>query len=122
VLPSTRITDRRFACRLTMRAGVRTSARATVDTPRLGNLQGRLLHHSRSNHMGTNERHPDAVDRRVSDQIAQTIMREGQPSSLTTTELELDVEPLTRGPLPLRVKARVRYGEAPLHIDAEVVA
>lgn len=54
--------------------------------------------------------------------VAERIMRSGEPLSLTTAELELDVEPLTKTPKPMPVKAWVRYPDAPLLVDATVVA
>jgi hypothetical protein len=58
------------------------------------------------------------MDQRVSD----SVMREGEPDSLSDAELQLDREPLTRTPAPRPVRAWVRYGEVPLMVEAVAVA
>lgn len=53
--------------------------------------------------------------------IDETIMR-GEPHTLTSDELELDVRPLTRAPVSVPAFAWVRYGGVALKIPVEVVA
>ena len=69
--------------------------------------------------MGTNLRYAESVDRRIKQNI---IMRSGAPLSLTDTELELGVQPLTRTPHPVACRAWVRYPEGPVKVDARAVA
>ena len=45
-----------------------------------------------------------------------------QPSSLSSQELELGVHPLTRTPVPVPGRAWIRYGAAPVRVDAAAVA
>jgi hypothetical protein len=71
--------------------------------------------------VGTNRRYADAIDRRLDQRIGQMIMR-GEPLTLTEAELELKVQPLTRTPRPVPVRAWVRYPSAPVQVDAEAVA
>jgi len=49
-------------------------------------------------------------------------MRDGEPTSLSSQELELAVYPLTRSPVPVPVRAWVRYGVVPLKVDADAIA
>ena len=49
------------------------------------------------------------------------IMR-GAPETLTDRELELDVQPLTRTPVPMGARAWVRYAGIAIKLDVEVVA
>jgi len=49
-------------------------------------------------------------------------MRGAEPESLTTAELDLATEPLTRTPVPRPVTAWVRYGNIPIEVDAVVTA
>lgn len=72
--------------------------------------------------MGTSKRYAHVVDRDVDKRIAETIMRSGEPLSLTPAELQLDELPLTRTPRPESVRAWVRYPQAPLLVDALAVA
>lgn len=72
--------------------------------------------------MGTNKRYADHYDRLMSDRIAEVVARGAQPDTLTDAELDLENEPLTRTPKARPVKVWVRYGSAPLLVDAELVA
>lgn len=72
--------------------------------------------------MGTNKRYTDSIDRRMDARIAERIMAEREPSTLTDRELERDEEAVTRTPLPRSVVAWVRYGEDAIRVDAEAVA
>lgn len=45
-----------------------------------------------------------------------------EPLTLTPEELELDVEPLTKTPVPRPVRAWVRFGPHAMKVDAEAVA
>ena len=49
-------------------------------------------------------------------------MLSGDPLTLSPEELELDVQPLTRSPVPQPVRVWVRYPSAPLLVDAQAVA
>ena len=60
--------------------------------------------------------------RRIHESVNAVIMRDQTPSSLSDQELGLDRLPITRTPVPEKVKAWVRYGEVALRIDAELVA
>ena len=46
----------------------------------------------------------------------------GEPFTLTSPELELDVQPLTRTPVAMSAVAWVRYGGIAIKIAVEVVA
>lgn len=72
--------------------------------------------------MGTNRRYSDAIDRQQHDRVNDMIMRDSTPSSLTDPELELDRFPLTRTPVPERVRVWIRYRDAAIRIDAELIA
>lgn len=72
--------------------------------------------------MGTNKRYADTVDRQMSQRVLEVAMRDHQPQSLTSEELELDDEPLTRTPKPRPARAWVRYGATAALVDVEVVA
>lgn len=72
--------------------------------------------------MGTSKRYAAAVDRQMDARILQRVMQETAPHSLSTEELELDREPLTRSPIPRPVAAWVRYAAAAIFLDAEAVA
>lgn len=72
--------------------------------------------------MGTNRRYSDAIDRQQHDRVNDMIMRDSPPSSLTDPELELDRFPLTRTPVPERVRVWIRYRDAAIRIDAELIA
>ena len=45
-----------------------------------------------------------------------------EPFSLTSEELELATEPLTKTPVPKPVRAWVRFGPNALKVDAEAIA
>lgn len=72
--------------------------------------------------MGTNKRYAEAIDRRMSERIDETVMRDHEPFTLTPAELELDRLPLTRTPTPETVKVWIRYGTHPLKLEAQLVA
>lgn len=72
--------------------------------------------------MGTNKRYAERVDRQQHDHINDMIMRGSTPASLTAPELELDRLPLTRTPVPERVKVWIHYRDAAIRIDADLVA
>lgn len=57
--------------------------------------------------MGTNKRYADSIDRRMNARITESETRGHAPVSLTTEELELTTQPLTRTPIP-----KLRWGEA----------
>jgi hypothetical protein len=71
--------------------------------------------------IGTSKRYAEQIDRRMSEQVVETIMR-GEPFSLTEDELELDVQPITRTPVAVSAVAWVRYGAVAIKIPVEVVA
>jgi hypothetical protein len=57
------------------------------------------------------------MDQRIVERVA----REAGPlQSLTSEELELDKEPMTRDPQPKPVRAWVRFGKTPVVVDAEI--
>ena len=60
--------------------------------------------------MGTNKRYAARIDREQAIKTDQLLMRDGKPESLTTSELELDQQPLTRTPVPVPARAWVHYG------------
>jgi hypothetical protein len=72
--------------------------------------------------VGTSKRYADSVDRRMGDQADLSIMRTGEPESLTAKELELKTEPLTRAPQPMLVTAWVRYGRIGIRVNGRAVA
>ena len=72
--------------------------------------------------MGTNKRYANRVDRQQHDHVNEMIMRGSTPASLTAPELELDRLPLTRTPVPERVKVWIHYRDAAIRIDADLVA
>jgi len=72
--------------------------------------------------MGTNKRFAAQVDARMDARIAERIMRSGAPLSLSNVELQLDVLPLTRTPVPEAVRAWVRYPSAAVQVDALAIA
>ena len=71
--------------------------------------------------MGTNKRYADRLDRAYGKRTDEIVMRGRQPTSLKTSELELDKYNLITPPRPVRVRAWVRYGEIPVQVDAEAV-
>ena len=72
--------------------------------------------------MGTNRRYAESIDRRMDERIAQQVMRETEPDSLTDAEMQRDTEPVTRTPVARPVTAWVRYGKMPMRVEAEAVA
>lgn len=72
--------------------------------------------------MGSNRRFAAQVDARMDARIAERIMRSGAPLSLSSVELQLDVQPLTRTPMPEAVRVWVRYPSAALQVNALAVA
>lgn len=58
----------------------------------------------------------------MGERASESIMHGKVPDTLTTTELDLAKEPLTRTPIARPVRAWVRYGSVPLLVDAEAVA
>jgi hypothetical protein len=72
--------------------------------------------------MGSNRRYAESFDRLSKKREAAAAMRDHEPMSLTSEELELHSEPLTRTPTPRPARAWVRYGTTSVQVDAEVVA
>jgi hypothetical protein len=72
--------------------------------------------------MGSNRRYADSVDKAMSKRADESVMRDREPTSLTPSELELSTYPLTRTPIPVPVRAWVRYGAVALKVDARAVA
>lgn len=72
--------------------------------------------------MGTNKRYAAHYDRLMDERVNEMITRSGPLQSLSKAELDLEREPLTRAPVARPVRAWVRYGSAPLEVDAELVA
>jgi len=72
--------------------------------------------------VGTSKRYADSIDRRMGVQADQSIMRGGEPESLTAKELELKTEPVTRTPQPMPVTAWVRYGRIGIRVKGRAVA
>jgi hypothetical protein len=68
--------------------------------------------------LGTSKRYADSIDQRMAEGAAESVMRNGEPDTLTPAELSLDKEPMTRAPVAQPVRACVRYGPVPLLIDA----
>ena len=56
------------------------------------------------------------------DNVNAMVMRDHKPSSLTDIELELDRLPVTRTPVPEKVRVWVRYRDVAMRIEAELVA
>lgn len=71
--------------------------------------------------MGTNKRYSAHYDRLMEHRVEEVVMR-GEPTSLSDRELQLDVQPLTRYPVPMEAKAWVRYGDQAVHVTVRVVA
>lgn len=69
--------------------------------------------------MGTNKRYAEQVDQRMSDRILQRAAASGPLQTLTSTELQLDVLPVTTDPKPKVVSVWVRFGRVPVRVDAE---
>ena len=72
--------------------------------------------------MSSSKRYAAQIDERMADRADQTVMRDGTPESLTSRELELKTEPLTRTPEPLPVYAWVRYGAIGIRVKGRAVA
>ena len=72
--------------------------------------------------MGTSKRYADSIDRRMGVQVDLSIMRGGDPESLTAKELELTTEPITRTPQPMPVTAWVRYKGIGIRVQGRAVA
>ena len=72
--------------------------------------------------VGTNKRYADAIDRKMNERVAESIMRGQQPETLSELELDLAHEPLTRAPIGRPVKAWIRYRAVSLLVEAEAVA
>jgi hypothetical protein len=72
--------------------------------------------------VGTSKRYAEHYDRMMNDRILEAAMRDQKPTTLTPPELQLDVLPLTRTPLPEPVRAWVRYGETAIRVEARAVA
>jgi hypothetical protein len=72
--------------------------------------------------LGTSKRYAAHYDKRMDEKILERVMAEQQPTSLTNRELELDIQPLTRTPVPEPVLAWVRYGDTAIKVDAQLVA
>ena len=72
--------------------------------------------------VGTNKRYADSIDRRMNARITESETRGHAPVSLTTEELELTTQPLTRTPIPKPVRAWVHFGPVAVKVDAETVA
>ena len=72
--------------------------------------------------VGTNKRYAAQVDARMSQRIGEQIMDESEPLSLRNEELELKRLPLTRTPIPVKVKAWVHYPLGAVRVDAEMIA
>jgi hypothetical protein len=81
-----------------------------------------MLRHFEEQPVGSSKRYAAQIDERMSERADQTVMRDGVPDSLTSTELELKSEPLTRTPRPLPVYAWVRYGKIGIRVKARAVA
>lgn len=69
--------------------------------------------------MGTNKRYAEQIDQRMSDRILQRAAASGALETLTSTELQLDVLPVTTDPKPRVVLAWVRFGRVPVRVEAE---
>ncbi|MDF1477766.1 hypothetical protein PYV02_01560 [Leifsonia sp. H3M29-4] len=72
--------------------------------------------------MGTNKRYARQIDARMDAKILRMAAEGKKPDTLLAEELQLDRLPLTRTPVPKRVRAWVRYGSTPFEVDAEMVA
>ena len=69
--------------------------------------------------MGTSRRYAHRVDEQMDQRVIERIARSGPLQTLSDAELELAREPITRDPHPQPVRAWVRFGEAPVLLDAE---
>jgi hypothetical protein len=84
--------------------------------------QVREVHVAEGSLLGTNKRYGASIDRRMDARIAESETQGHEVFSLTTAELELDTQPLTKTPIPKPVRAWVRFGPIALRVDAEAVA
>jgi hypothetical protein len=73
-------------------------------------------------YVGTSKRYADSIDAKMGAQADLSVMRSGEPESLTARELELKTEPVTRTPRPMNVTAWVRYGKVGIHVRGRAVA
>ena len=71
--------------------------------------------------MGTSKRYAAHYDQLMSQRVADAAMT-GEPESLTDQELQLDVQPLTKSPVPIEAVAWVRYGKVPVQVPVRIVA
>jgi hypothetical protein len=58
----------------------------------------------------------------MNERVAESIMREKQPETLSAAKLDLKKEPLRRAPVACPVNAWVRYEGVPLQVASEAVA
>jgi len=72
--------------------------------------------------VGSSKRYADSIDRRIGVHADLSIMRGGEPESLTSRELELATEPVTRTPKPMPVVAWVRYKGIGIRVKGRAVA
>jgi hypothetical protein len=72
--------------------------------------------------LGSNKRYAESIDRRLGVHVNESVMRSAEPESLSSAELDLESEPLTRRPVARPVKAWVRNGTVPIQVDAVVTA
>jgi hypothetical protein len=72
--------------------------------------------------MGARRRYAAHFDQRMNEQNLERLMSEREPVSLTSEEVELDCQPLTRTPKPESVRAWVRYGDTAVKVDGIAVA
>lgn len=71
--------------------------------------------------MGSNRRYSHHYDRLMDQRIIERVAATSGPlQSLSREELQLDNEPVTRDPHPKPARAWVRFGGAPVLVDAEV--
>lgn len=72
--------------------------------------------------IGTNKRYAHRYDMLMNERVLEGIARDDALQTLTTTELQLGIVPLTVDPKPhRRVKAWVRFGAVPVRVDAVVL-
>lgn len=58
----------------------------------------------------------------MNERILERAIGGGRPASLTDDELELDLQPITRTPIPRPVRVWLRYSTGPVLVEAEAVA
>ncbi|MEI2268125.1 hypothetical protein OHB93_02250 [Microbacterium sp. No. 7] len=71
--------------------------------------------------MGTSKRYAHVVDARMDERILRQIAESGPLQNLTAEELELDRMALAVDPFPKPVRARVRFGNTPVQVNAVAV-